>query len=45
VLANMAMDLGRPLRWDGQRVIGDDEAQKRLLRPYRAPWLHPSTTV
>jgi predicted dehydrogenase len=47
VLANMAMDLGRPIRWDGQaqRVIGDDEAQKRLLRPYRAPWIHPLTIV
>jgi predicted dehydrogenase len=47
VLANTAMDLGRPIRWDGQaqRVIGDDEAQKRLLRPYRAPWIHPSMTV
>jgi predicted dehydrogenase len=44
ILANMAMDLGRPLRWDSQneRVIGDDEAQKRLLRPYRAPWVHPA---
>ena len=47
ILANMAMDLGRPIRWDAQaqRVISDDEAQKRLLRPYRAPWIHPSTTV
>jgi hypothetical protein len=23
-------------------VIGDDEAQKRLARPYRAPWVHPA---
>jgi len=45
ILANLAMDLGRPIRWDGkaERVIGDDEAQNRLLRPYRAPWIHPAT--
>jgi len=43
ILANMAMDLGRPIRWDAQaqRIIGDDEAQARLVRPYRAPWVHP----
>jgi predicted dehydrogenase len=45
ILANMAMDLGRPIRWDGkaEAVIGDDEAQKRLARPYRAPWIHPAS--
>jgi predicted dehydrogenase len=44
ILANMAMDLGRPIRWDAkaQRVIGDEEAQKRLARPYRTPWVHPT---
>jgi predicted dehydrogenase len=43
ILANIAMDLGRPVRWDAKdlRVIGDDEAQKRLARTYRAPWVHP----
>lgn len=43
ILANIAMDLGRPVRWDAkaERVIGDDEAQKRLARTYRAPWVHP----
>jgi predicted dehydrogenase len=46
ILANIAMDLGRPIRWDGaaQRIVGDDEAQKRLLRPYRGPWVHPAAT-
>jgi predicted dehydrogenase len=45
ILANMAMDLGRPIRWDGkaERVIGDEEAQKRLARPYRAHWIHPAS--
>jgi predicted dehydrogenase len=47
ILANMAMDLGRPIRWDAgkQRVIDDEEAQQRLARKYRAPWVHPVTTV
>jgi predicted dehydrogenase len=44
ILANMAMDLKRPLHWDAkaERLIGDDEANKRLIRPYRAPWVHPA---
>ncbi|HUO99195.1 MAG TPA: Gfo/Idh/MocA family oxidoreductase [Rhizomicrobium sp.] len=47
ILANIAMDLGRPLHWDGaaERVVGDDEAQKRLIRPYRGPWVHPAATA
>jgi len=42
VLANLSMKLGRPIRWDGERVVGDEEAQKMLARPYRAPWVHPA---
>ena len=43
ILANISMDLGRTLAWDSQaqRVIGDDEANRRLTRPYRKPWVHP----
>jgi len=43
ILANTAMKLGRPLRWDGAagRYVGDDEANGLLARPYRAPWTHP----
>jgi predicted dehydrogenase len=43
ILANIAMQLGRTLTWDPQkhRVVGDDEANKLLRRPYRAPWKHP----
>jgi len=43
ILANLSMELGRPLRYDPQRhvVIGDSEATKRLQRPYRKPWKHP----
>lgn len=44
ILANLSMDLGRDLRWDQEkgRVIGDDEANKRLARAYRKPWTHPT---
>lgn len=43
ILANLAMELGRPLVYDpAQRVVvGDAEATRRLRRPYRAPWRHP----
>lgn len=43
VLANLALQLGRPLSYDPARreVVGDAEATKLLRRPYRAPWQHP----
>ena len=43
VLANISMQLGRSLQWDHARglVVGDDEANRLLRRPYRTPWLHP----
>ena len=44
ILANLSMQLnGRTLRWDNTkgRVIGDDEANRLLARPYRRPWVHP----
>jgi predicted dehydrogenase len=39
-LANLSLRLGRRLRWDARKeeVIGDAEANRLLLRPYRAPW-------
>jgi len=43
ILANLSMQLGRSLAWDpvkGQ-VVGDEEANRLLRRPYRAPWIHP----
>ena len=45
ILANLSMQLGRSLRWDRlkQDVIGDDEANRLLRRPYRSPWVHPET--
>jgi predicted dehydrogenase len=43
ILANLSMQLGRSLAWDHAKglVIGDDEANALLRRPYRAPWTHP----
>ena len=43
ILGNLAMKLGRTLAWDPAkgRVIGDEEANRLLRRPYRKPWVHP----
>ncbi len=43
ILANMAMELGRPLVYDSKtrQVIGDAEATAMLMRPYRAGYVHP----
>jgi len=43
ILANMSCKLGRTLVWDPERgqVVGDDEANRLLARPYRSPWVHP----
>lgn len=40
LLANIAIDCRRTLRWDGsaERFIGDEQANRHLFRPYRAPW-------
>ncbi len=39
-LGNIATQLGRTLRWDAvlEQVIGDEEANRRLTKPYRQPW-------
>jgi len=43
ILANLSMKRGRTLEWDhaNGRVVGDEEANRLLRRPYRAPWVHP----
>jgi predicted dehydrogenase len=43
ILANIALQLGRTLTWDADkgRVVGDEEANRLLRRPYRQPWIHP----
>jgi predicted dehydrogenase len=44
ILANLSMQLGRTLTWDAAtgKIAGDDEANRLLARPYRAPWQHPT---
>ncbi len=44
ILANLAMQVGRPLVYDPKQriVVGDPEATKLLRRPYRSPWQHPA---
>jgi len=43
ILGNISQQLGRSLAWDASsgRVKEDDEANARLRRPYREPWVHP----
>jgi len=43
ILANLSMTLGRTLEWDhaSGQVVGDEEANRLLRRPYRSPWVHP----
>ena len=47
ILANLSLQLGRSLTWDEAkgRVVGDEEANRLLRRPYRAPWVHPEAGV
>ncbi|MBX3241736.1 MAG: Gfo/Idh/MocA family oxidoreductase [Chitinophagaceae bacterium] len=44
ILANLSMQLGRPLVFDpvNKIVTGDAEATRLLKRPYRGPWIHPA---
>jgi predicted dehydrogenase len=44
ILANLAMQVGRPLRYDpaSRTVPGDSEATELLRRPYRDPWRRPA---
>ena len=43
ILANLSLQFGRSLTWDhaAGRVVGDDQANALLRRPYRSPWVHP----
>jgi len=44
ILANLSCQLGRTLEWDPEtgRIVADEEANRLLARPYRAPWAHPT---
>ncbi len=44
ILANMSLETGRTLHWDAAKgeIKGDPEANKKLARPYRGPWVHPT---
>jgi len=46
IMANLSMQLNRPLIYDSQKriCINDPEATKLLRRPYRKPWQHPYIT-
>jgi predicted dehydrogenase len=46
-LANISLRLGRKVRWDGKReeIVGDAEAARWLVRPYRAPWDRELTSL
>jgi predicted dehydrogenase len=39
-LANISMKTGRKVVWDAQKeeIVGDPDANRLLVRPYRAPW-------
>jgi len=43
ILANLSMQLNRPLIYDPQKriCVNDAEATALLRRPYRKPWQHP----
>ncbi len=46
ILANRALELGRTLTYDPvkRQVVGDEEANRLLRRPYRRPWVHPEAS-
>lgn len=43
IIANLSMQLGRPLHYDPDKkeFTGDAEASRLLRRRYRSPWQHP----
>jgi predicted dehydrogenase len=45
LLGMVSWRTGRSINWDADKetIIGDPEAAKLLSRPYRAPWVYPTT--
>lgn len=45
LLGMLSMKLGRSVKWNGEqeRVVGDDEANTLLSRPYHNGWTYPGT--
>jgi predicted dehydrogenase len=43
LLGMLSLKLGRSVRWDAEagRIMDDDEANRLLVREYRAPWTYP----
>ena len=43
-LSLLSLQLGRSIRFDpeNERIVGDDEAARRAVPEYRAPWKFPS---
>jgi predicted dehydrogenase len=43
LLGMISWRTGRSLEWDAakEQIIGDEEANKLLSRPYRGPWVYP----
>jgi hypothetical protein len=43
-LANIAMDVGKTLEWDPvtHQVTNSDEANQKLKRKWREPYVHPA---
>ncbi len=46
LLGMLSLKLGRSIQWDGEKevVVGDEEANRLLKRPYRDPWQYPDYT-
>jgi hypothetical protein len=42
----LSMKLGRSVAWDGEKeiILGDDDANKLLERPYRGEWKYPKVS-
>ena len=47
LLAMLSMKLGRSVEWDGAKelCVGDDAANRLLVRKYREPWVYPDAGV